>query len=495
MLTQKKYTLKEQAGYLFVGKIVSFVVRFSVPLILVRVFTQKDFGIYQQLLLAGNFFVPLLRMGMPQGMFFFYPNAKEKTWQLFSQNFYYSIIIGILFFPVFFFLRDALVLLFKNQDFQNYAFLCYTYLVFFLISSMFETVLILERKSNYVFIYIFLGDTLRAILIILTAIFIRKVEFVFAMHVFYNAIISLGLFYYLKKSYEIKFLKDWDWGYFKKQVNYSFPLGMGDVLKSASDKINNVLLNLFLSASDFAKYKVANFRLPLINEFYASLGKVTRPQIATYYHNRENEKARILWHKQMSKFIIVTLPLVVFSFVMAEEIITFLYTDKYKESVNVFRVLLFVFLLQASSWGTITKGYNATKFILFSNIISMVAGLFTGFFAIRSYGLYGAAVAAVLTLAIDVILQLLKSKSLLKLSYKTFLPWKTIFYSFFITIIASIPLIFISQLEISKLLRIIFSGVIFFPIVFILFCKSSLIEKNEINFFIDKISKTFLRNK
>jgi O-antigen/teichoic acid export membrane protein len=475
--TNNTFSLKEQAGYLFFAKLLSFITRFAIPLVLVRIFSQEDFGIYRQLLLAGSFFIPILKLGAQQSLFFMY--TPENARRLFAQTVFFFVSITIIFAPLYFLLREPLVLLFKNDNFSQYIVLCYLYTFFTISASVLETILILEKNSNKVFLYVFFSDTFRATLILVSAFLFYNVEYVFGAQVLFQGLTFLILFIYLQIKYKIFNIKKWDKQLIKSQFNYAYPLGLSESLRTVATRINVVFLNLFLTSTEYAEYTVARFRIPMLTEFYRTVGRVTRPKIAEYYREGNIRKATTLWHSQITKFSYVTIPMVVFFFVMANPIITFLYTEKYESSVDIFRILLLLLLLQTTSWGTIPKGFNETKFVLLSNTISMMSGVVSAWFFIKYWGLAGVALSLVLTLWIDVFMQLIKSKYILKLKFTTWLPWKNIVIAYLISLVLAIPLLFILQVDIVKPLKIIFGIIVFFTPLSLFFYKNDVLDINK----------------
>jgi len=326
----------------------------------------------------------------------------------------------------------------------------------------------LEKRNRRMFAYVIGCDILRVILIISAIYIYGTFESVFIAQILLQTIIASSLFIYLIKKYSIFKIQNWDKSIFWKQIRYSFPLGLGGISTTIGKRANGFIINAYLSASSYAVFTIGAFKIPLVGEFYASIARTTRPQFASYWKEGKNKKSIKLWHKQISIFFCVTFPLVLFFFIMAHDIITLLYTDKYAESVNIFRILIMLILFQSSSWGTIPKAYNATNYVFKANTVSMIIGVIIGLVLISNFGLYGAAISAVLTFFIEVILLLVKSKSLLNLKVSKWLPWKNLFRILIINTIISIPLFFFLHLEFHKLLKLMIAGSLFFlPLVFL----------------------------
>ena len=79
-------SLKKEASFNFIGRKIEFLFAMATPIILVRVFSQNDYGLYQQALIIGTTITSLLSFNIVHNLFYFYPIAKNKK-QLFSSFF------------------------------------------------------------------------------------------------------------------------------------------------------------------------------------------------------------------------------------------------------------------------------------------------------------------------------------------------------------------------------------------------------------------------
>ena len=477
----KTYSLKSQAAYLMGGKISSFIIRFVVPLILVRVFSKEDFGLYKQLLFVSGFFIPILKFGVAQSLFYFFPIEKGRVTQLLSQTFYYFVFVGLVFVPLFYFSQASIAQIFNNKDIIQLINLCGLFAVFTATSFLLEVIFILEKRSKIVFTYVFLSELIEAAFVLWTLLVIGSIEAVFWTRIIMAMIRTLILFMYLQVKYSISLkIYNWDKGLIVQQAKYVLPLGMAVILRTIKNQSVKLVLAIFFTVSDFALFAVGSFKIPLFNQFMTSIASVTRPQITKYGAQGKHDKAKALWHKQIEKFISVSAPTVVFLIVMAVPVITLLYTEEYKESVDIFRILLILPLLQSLSWGTIPMAFNATKYSFQAMLISTLIGVPTAFLLIKQYGLIGAAISSVLLFSLEVFYQIYKSKILLKSKYTDLLPWKVFFRVLIICLILSVPLFVISETDMHKAIKIITGAVFFFTPLLIVYHKYDIINIKQI---------------
>ena len=130
----KTYTsLSTQAAYVFIGKLISFLLQFIIPIVLVRVFTKEYYGIYQQMLFVSLFLIETAKWGLINSLYYFYPHEKDKRAQLLSQTVYLLVIIGLFLLPVLYILRYPLSDLFNSPVIATLSFPICLYLSYILL--------------------------------------------------------------------------------------------------------------------------------------------------------------------------------------------------------------------------------------------------------------------------------------------------------------------------------------------------------------------------
>ena len=174
-----KYSLTTQAAYVFIGKSASFVLAIFIPIILVRIFSKESYGIYQQMILISMFLVDILKWGLINSLYYFFPQEDNKRTELLSQTFYLLATIGFICIPIVFILRYLIADLFNSPIFATLVFPISLYFLFMLISLILDSLFILEKKSKIVVIYEITNKTLRAFFVIGAAILFKNVNSVF----------------------------------------------------------------------------------------------------------------------------------------------------------------------------------------------------------------------------------------------------------------------------------------------------------------------------
>jgi O-antigen/teichoic acid export membrane protein len=200
---------------------------------------------------------------------------------------------------------------------------------------------------------------------------------------------------------------------------------------------------------------------------------VLLPKISKNSSNENDHlKTLSLWKKMITINALITIPTLVFCIIMAKSIIITLFSAKYSESANIFRITIMVFIPQMTGYGYILRGHAKTKQILMANTFRLLFSVIAGYFLIMTFGVIGAAITFTVSFSINAGYQLFITKKIIKIRLKELLPWKDIFIIFGFTILPSILLIGINQLKFHVYVNILLALFIFPPIVFIFVAKS-----------------------
>ena len=462
------YSMKKQAFLLFIGKFSVTIINFLVPVILVRVLTQQEYGTYRQSILLFTFFVPLLQMGINESLYYFY--NKEDNKELISQSIYLFSIIGLIFLILFLLFHGKIPLLFKGLN--NLLIVRNTgiYIGIYFISICFETLLILEKKQMQLFLFVILDQLLRIIFVIIFALIYRNTEQILVGLIIYSTIKLIIFLIYVNKNYQFpQKLSSISMIDLINQIKYSLPLGSGRIIGDIGRKADKFILSYFLNAADFAVYAVGNFNIPIISIAYLSIGRTVLPQIAEYFRKDLIKEAYNLWHKVIVTYSLITIPIVFYCFGFAKEIIVLLFTEQYIDSVIIFRIFLLTFFGEMLSRGAILKASKNTKYALYANIASMLSGIILGFILIQLYGVIGGVVSAIISFNVNVIVQIYYSGVIINVSFSKVLPWKKIIE---LLIYSSISLAFVllfKLIQFNYFIKITLSFFIFICLIGILY--------------------------
>lgn len=396
---------------------------FILPVLLVRVMSQSDYGVFSQFYTIYNAFYVILAFGVHSNLFYFYPACPKNEKKYYITNTFYV----LLFFGVITFVIAILTgshHIFLNDD----GFAGCSYLVLLVISlsvpmnivSPMNTVI--EDKWGAI-LFPSLIAVLRVIIIILCAVYFKSIKSILIGLCLYQVVvcISIALYVHIGRG----FLR-LDVSKLKSQLIYSIPFGIAVILQVGSTYFDKFVCMRYLSYSDFAVYSVAFLSIPGINQVYESLCQVNICNMSNSYMQNKISEIKEQYNDFVIKTVSFSTPIIVICAVFAEEIISFLYTSEYLAAASYFRLYTLSYIVSMLGAGTILRAMGKTKLSLLAYFVTFIIVVPITYLMVKNYGARGAIFSALINTLLPRIVQLFMEAKQLSISIKNFLPWKSL---------------------------------------------------------------------
>src|SRR5262249_41642883 len=145
-----------------------------------------------------------------------------------------------------------------------------------------------------------------------------------------------------------------------------------------------------------------------------------------------------LWHETICRLAFLMVPLAVFLFVVARDLIVTLYTATYSSSVPIFMVWALTILPSIFAVNAVLRVFAETRFLLVMNVmrLAMVAALIGWF--LSTFGMSGAVLVTLVSTAIVNLVGVARIARLLHLSLAGALPWTHLAGTFVCALIAAV---------------------------------------------------------
>lgn len=435
---------KKQMGALVTGQMLSLVLNFMLPLILVRVLTKNDYGLYAQFNVILSFCTVFFSFGLSSELYFSYPSAKESEKRiLVFQSLLMLVLAGILAFgilgiPI---IRQYII---SDNVFEGY----YLYLCFCVLFSVPEILItalyVLNHDNKTSALFLPLMTAFRLILILLIylkwptveSIFIAilvsvVIKFVFVMNYVYKLIKKNRGAQLINKKLLIE------------QLSYSIPLGIASSTRVLVQQMDKLIILAFVSPAVYAIYSIAFYGVPGLTQVYLSISQVYIPRMAAAFKKNDHSNVIALYHSMVSKTLSYTIPIVLIIILFADPIIPFVFSLKYTESIPYFQLYLLTFIVSSIGCGNILRATGETKKSLSAYIYSAIILVPFTYFSIKYYYLNGAIVSAIIGSILPKILLSIYDAKTMKLSIVNLFPWKTILKISLISVLTLVPFILI----------------------------------------------------
>ncbi len=152
-----------------------------------------------------------------------------------------------------------------------------------------------------------------------------------------------------------------------------------------------------------------------------------------------------LWHETVCRLAFLMVPLSVFLFVIARELIVTLYTTTYASSVPIFMVWSLTILPSIFAVNAVLRVFAQTRFLLIMNLmrLAMVAVLIGWF--LSALGMSGTVLVTLVSTLLVNLVGVGRIAHLLHLSFGQTLPWSRLAGIFLRAGIAALPVLVITR--------------------------------------------------
>ncbi len=184
----------------------------------------------------------------------------------------------------------------------------------------------------------------------------------------------------------------------KKFLKMSWPLALTSIFGLVYGYIDSIMLGSSGQITQTGWYNAALKIASFISSPSCIIAASFYPVLSKF--NRESkEKFQNAWNHQVKTLILLAFPMVVGSFVLAPQIIGFLYGRDYIPSILVFQILVIMsglmFLYSAFSQVLIVADQQAKVFL--ATVLGTLVNIVSNLILIPKFSLYGAAISSVIT--------------------------------------------------------------------------------------------------
>ena len=347
---------KKQIGSLVTGQMLSLILGFVLPLILVRVLTKNDYGLYAQYNVILSFCTVFFSFGLSSELYYSYPlaNKREKrilVFQSLMMLFVAGVIAAfVLYIPS---VKDHFI---TDDSLTSY----YAYLAIAVLLSVPEILItslyVLNNDNRTSATFLPLMTVLRVLLILMLYWMYPQVETIFIAIIIVSLIKLFYVVMYVHKVmnkngkgeiFDIRILKS--------QLRYSIPLGFASSVGILVQQLDKLIILSFVSPAVYAIYSIAFYGVPGLSQVYLSISQVYIPRMSVAYKEKNLDGLIRLYHSMVSKTLSYTVPIIFIIILFADPIVPFVFSDKYAESIPYFQIYLLTFIVSSIGCGNILR--------------------------------------------------------------------------------------------------------------------------------------------
>lgn len=416
-------SLTRQMGYLFIGRAVAFVFVFALPLVLVRIFSQEEFGLYKQLFLIHATLASILTFGFSASLYYFVPRHEGAERHAYvSQTLLILAGLGGGGAGLLVAFRAQVAQALNNPDLASYIPALAVFIVLSLVASVLETLMVILKQARMAALTNLCSEMLRAGVMIGVSVLLHSMMALVLAALAWAGCRFVVLLAYLRRQ-GMPWWTPFDRGRLTEQCRYSVPFGLAVIVAVCANDLHQYVVSYLFNPVLFALYSVGCLQIPVISMVFESVADVTLVRITELRKEGRLEDIARLMGDSVTKLGLLLFPVYVWLVLNARDFIVLLYTERFEASVEIFRVFLTLIPLAILELNYVVRAFADTGFILRVNLARLALSAALLVTLVPSVGLVGGAVATVGALGLTGILTLRKLRTLLEVPIRCLLPW------------------------------------------------------------------------
>lgn len=421
-----KQSIAGDATKLIIVKILTTALTMLSTMLLSRFRTLEEYGTYSQIQLVITTVVTLFMVGLPNSTNYFLAKAENRVEQKEFLSIYYTLctISGLLSGVIILLFLPFIENYFKNCSISIFWYFLLLYPWTKIILSGIENILIVFNKVKKLVVFKILYSV--ATLGVIALCWLLGISFYMYMIFFLATEVIFSLWVYKISAETVSGLKIlFNKNKIREIIVFSLPVGLASVVGTISIELDKLMIGFFYNTEQLAIYTNASKEMP-VAIVASSITAVLMPQMVRLLKHERKEDAVELWKAATNLAYICIAFLAAALFVFAPDVITILYSEKYLQGVDVFRVYSLVLLLRTTYFAIVLNAIGKTKFILITSIISLGLNVILNGLCYVIFGFIGPAIATFLSIAVIAFVQLFYTGREINLPLRRIFPWKSI---------------------------------------------------------------------
>ena len=430
--------LAVQAFWLTASKAFAALLSISLPVLLVRIMPQTEYGIFKEAFLFVATATNVATFGMGMSAFYFIPRQPERGGQIALNILLYNLIVGWIPLVVVVAYPQILRTLFRTRDLEPLAVLLGVLVLVTLTSSLVQQIPTAMQDVRSSTALIVGTQVVRIVLIAAAALLFGSVKSIIGAALVSQLLSAAALFWYLDMKFPA-FWRQFEWGFFKEQLSYALPYGAFGMLWVIQKDLDNYFVSAKLGPTNYAIYAVGWVDVPLLTLALESIVSVMIVRISALQQEDRKAEIRAVTASASNRLAAIEFPLFAMLLVGGHDLIVLLFTRAYEQSANIFLISILLLLLGVLLVDPVVRAFKELRsFVLVTRSVTFV-GLFCGLLpVIRHFGMIGAAALAVAARVVEHLLIAWKAAKTVGMTFRDIRLYTPTFKAAGVTALAAI---------------------------------------------------------
>lgn len=454
--------LKQGHWPIFILSSVSAIANMFLPIILTRILTPEDIGIYKIFFLYLGLLPFLFLTGGPLHSVYYWVGKGRDQDKYITAAFQLTCILSLAIIVIGLPLIEPVASFFELSITTTQILLLSAFL--WVPSGFYKEFILAKGFVAWGSIFGVLMELIKVFLFLALAFSGYKLNVIFTAFLIFLAFKMLltGALLLKEKLPLFKIKKK----YLSSVWNYCLPIAGAGLLGFVVDKIDQIVLTKYLAKDEFAFYTMGCLMIPPLYMLEMSIIKVLIPKLSTY-SEKEPLVALQYFRKAISDSALLMIPAAVGLFTFSDSIVELLYTESYLESSIYLKIFSLSYLALILPYDSIPRATGQTKWIFKISLILSPLTLITVLIAANWAGAVMVLSASVFFKFIYRLAGIIYSCSLMGWRIRDIFPFKKLIIFTMISLLLGLSSWYSRELFDNNLIWFFTSGSIFFTLYFI----------------------------
>lgn len=359
----------------------------AIPILLVRLLDDTDFGLYRTLWLIAGTLPGVLALGVPQSLYYFLPRSdRTRSSAYVLQAMLHMTGAGLV--------AAALAALFLHLqgDAHPLGWPAIVFVGLWVSASVLDYLYVAQQaiptqaRINLSF------TALRVVSVLGAAAIWQTWQPVLLAHV---AVSVLKAIVCVAAVRRYAGATRPDRGTLREQYAYSLPVGISGALYLLRARLDQWLVASLFSAAQFGLYSIAAVFSPLQTLTRVTVNQVIQPELSRLQSQQDMVGMRALNQRTNVAVTLLLFPAIAFIATWVESILSLLFTDRYAGAAPFVRMYLLTMAIESIDIAIVLVSMGYGRFVLKVDTIVLPVAIGTALVAAKLFGLVGAPAGAV----------------------------------------------------------------------------------------------------
>jgi O-antigen/teichoic acid export membrane protein len=460
------------------GRVLAFAVTFLTPVLLVRVFSQAEFGTYKQFTLVAYTLYLIGQLGLAECLFYFVPANPQGSARYALNSLLMLGVSGIVCLVGLLLTSSFIAERMRNPALADYAPIMGFFVLFMLMGTVLEITMITRKRYRLAAVTYVVSDVLRMACLVVPAYVTRSLGWALIGSVVFLLLRVCAIFPYFHHEFGGGLRMDKQ--LLKAQWAYALPFSLSVVVQVIQSNYHQYAIAFNFDAATFAIYSVGCLQIPLVDFMATPASNVMMVRMAEEVRDGHPRRLLPIWHDTTRKLALLFFPFVGLLVSNAYHLITFLFTRNYVASVPIFMVWSLSILAAAFQSDGVLRVFAQMRFLFATNLVRLAAVVLLMGFFLSTFHLMGAVLITLLGIVIAKMMALVRMKKLLDTSFSQLLPWKNLGGILMVAMLAAVPALIVNaRLDAHALIVLPIAGMAYMVTYVVLVLVSGLLSEGE----------------